>query len=75
MDYKQESQINITQNRVLALNVLSPCLFYSYYRIIETRSQQRNFQLVIITHDEDFVEQLGRANYADHFIRVYKDEK
>lgn len=44
-------------------------------RIIETRSQQRNFQLVIITHDEDFVEQLGRANYADHFIRVYKDDK
>jgi DNA repair protein RAD50 len=33
------------------------------FRIIKTRSSQKNFQLVIITHDEDFVELLGRSEY------------
>jgi len=42
--------------------------------IIESRYRQRNFQLVIITHDEDFVEILGKSNYADHFFRVTKDD-
>jgi len=43
--------------------------------IISSRSQQRNFQLMVITHDEDFVEQLGRSNCADYFYRVSKNEK
>ena len=45
------------------------------YSIIESRSRQRNFQLVIITHDEDFVDLLGRSKYVDHFFRVIKDEQ
>lgn len=40
--------------------------------IIESRERQRNFQLIIITHDEDFVELLGRSNHVDHFFRVQK---
>jgi hypothetical protein len=43
--------------------------------IIKTRRQQRNFQLIIITHDEDFVQLLGRSEYADFYWRIGKDEK
>jgi len=42
--------------------------------IIETRKQQRNFQLIIITHDEDFVQLLGRSEHADFYWRVTKDD-
>ncbi|KAJ3067708.1 DNA repair protein rad50, partial [Quaeritorhiza haematococci] len=42
--------------------------------IIQARRQQANFQLVIITHDEEFMQALGKSDYADSFWRVYKDE-
>lgn len=42
--------------------------------IIRTRSMQgANFQLIIITHDEEFVESLGRQECADYYWRVVKD--
>uniref|UniRef100_UPI00358F3D7A DNA repair protein RAD50 isoform X1 n=2 Tax=Myxine glutinosa TaxID=7769 RepID=UPI00358F3D7A len=41
--------------------------------IIKSRSQQSNFQLLVITHDEDFVELLGRSDYVDQFYRVRKN--
>jgi hypothetical protein len=51
--------------------------------IIETRSAQANLQLVVITPDEEFVSELGRAtlggggpssrNFAKYF-RVYREE-
>ena len=40
--------------------------------IIENRRRQENFQLVVITHDQQFVQLLGRDN-AEHYWRVYKD--
>jgi DNA repair protein RAD50 len=40
--------------------------------IIQTRAKQSNFQLIIITHDEEFVELLGRSEYADFYWRVSK---
>jgi DNA repair protein RAD50 len=43
--------------------------------IIASRSQQRNFQLIIITHDEEFVQLLGRSEHADYYWRVSKDIK
>ena len=43
-------------------------------RIIKNRSKQRNFQLVVITHDEDFLELLGRSEHAEHFFKVNKNE-
>ncbi|XP_022086826.1 DNA repair protein RAD50-like [Acanthaster planci] len=43
--------------------------------IIKSREQQRNFQLIIITHDEDFVELLGHSDYADYFYRVTKNDE
>lgn len=42
--------------------------------IIRTRQQQRNFQLVVITHDEEFVQNLGRADFVDYYFRIYKDD-
>ncbi|KFW90661.1 DNA repair protein RAD50 [Phalacrocorax carbo] len=41
--------------------------------IIKSRSQQRNFQLLVITHDEDFVELLGRSEYVETFYRIKKN--
>ena len=43
-------------------------------RIIKDRSKQKNFQLIIITHDEDFLDMLGRSEYLNEFYRVKKDE-
>uniref|UniRef100_A0A8C5HJ38 Zinc-hook domain-containing protein n=1 Tax=Gouania willdenowi TaxID=441366 RepID=A0A8C5HJ38_GOUWI len=42
--------------------------------IIKSRTRQRNFQLLIITHDEDFVELLGRSSYIEHFYRIRKNQ-
>ncbi|ETE58180.1 hypothetical protein L345_16099, partial [Ophiophagus hannah] len=42
-------------------------------RIIKSRSQQRNFQLLVITHDEDFVELLSRSGYVEKFYRIKKN--
>ena len=43
-------------------------------RIIKSRQGQRNFQLIIITHDEDFVELLGRSDYVEDFFKVRKSD-
>ncbi|KAG8128648.1 putative DNA repair protein [Naja naja] len=42
-------------------------------KIIKSRSQQRNFQLLVITHDEDFVELLNRSEYVEKFYRIKKN--
>ena len=49
--------------------------FIFCHRIIRTRQQQRNFQLVVITHDEEFVQNLGRADFVDYYFRIYKDDR
>lgn len=41
--------------------------------MIKERQSQRHFQLIIITHDEDFVELLGRSEYVDEYIQVSKN--
>jgi DNA repair protein RAD50 len=43
--------------------------------IIEARSGQGNFQLVIITHDEDFMHVLGQSDLIDSYWRVEKNLK
>uniref|UniRef100_A0A3B4VF84 RAD50 double strand break repair protein n=1 Tax=Seriola dumerili TaxID=41447 RepID=A0A3B4VF84_SERDU len=48
-------------------------LAHALVEIINSRSRQRNFQLLIITHDEDFVELLGRSSYIEHFYRIRKN--
>ncbi|XP_006800418.2 DNA repair protein RAD50-like [Neolamprologus brichardi] len=42
--------------------------------IIRTRSQQRHFQLLVITHDEDFVQLLVRSGCIQHFYRISKNQ-
>nr|QIC49984.1 DNA repair protein RAD50 [Actinia equina] len=42
--------------------------------VIRTRQAQRNFQLVVITHDEEFVDTLGRADFVDYYYKIYKNE-
>lgn len=49
-------------------------LAHALVEIIKSRSEQCNFQLLIITHDEDFVELLGRSNYVEHFYRISKNQ-
>lgn len=45
------------------------------FRIIKSRGSQGNFQLIVITHDEEFVDLLGRHECADYYWRVFKDEQ
>ena len=45
-----------------------------HFRIIKSRAGQKNFQLVVITHDEDFVELLGRSEHVEQFFKVRKDD-
>lgn len=46
----------------------------SLANIIRTRRTQSNFQLILITHDEEFVQLLGREECAEWYWRVFKDE-
>ncbi|KAI9146471.1 hypothetical protein BKA69DRAFT_1120909 [Paraphysoderma sedebokerense] len=45
----------------------------SLANIIKVRRQQSNFQLIVITHDEEFMQLLGKSEFADYYWRVYKD--
>lgn len=42
--------------------------------IVEERKKQANFQLIVITHDEEFMRMLGSTEHADFFYRISKDE-
>ncbi|XP_067852167.1 DNA repair protein RAD50 isoform X2 [Heptranchias perlo] len=48
-------------------------LAHALVEIIKSRSNQKNFQLLVITHDEDFVELLSRSQYVEHFYRIKKN--
>jgi DNA repair protein RAD50 len=43
--------------------------------IIKIRRQQKNFQLLIITHDLEFLRYMKCDEFADEFYRVSRDEK
>lgn len=43
--------------------------------IIHHRRRQANFQLVLITHDEEFIELLGSREICDSYYLVYKDDE
>ncbi|CAF1452967.1 unnamed protein product [Rotaria sordida] len=40
--------------------------------IVKSRANLKNFQLIVITHDEDFVDSLGKSAYAEKCYRVSK---
>jgi len=43
--------------------------------IANKRAEQRNFQLVVITHDEEFIEQLSRCDKIDHYQKVSRNAR
>ncbi|KAK3713361.1 DNA repair protein rad50 [Vermiconidia calcicola] len=43
--------------------------------IIKVRKSQKNFQLIVITHDEDFLREMNCSEYADTYYRVSRNEK
>eukprot|EP01083_Nonionella_stella_P000384 1106_1 len=49
-------------------------LAYALNQIISRRKRQHNFQLILITHDENFVEKLGQREHTDGYYRVFKNE-
>ncbi len=47
----------------------------SLHMIIKTRQAQSNFQLIVITHDEDFLRHMRCSDFCDSFFRVKRDER
>lgn len=50
-------------------------LALSLHKIIEARRHQENFQLIIITHDERFLELMDCTEFTDHYYRVSRNDK
>lgn len=46
-----------------------------FFRIVERRSAQRNFQLIVITHDKDFIDKLSGIERVEHYIEVIRNER
>lgn len=55
-----------TENAELLANALN--------NIIDFRKLQKNFQLIIITHDEKFLGHINGDAYTDNFYRIERDE-
>ncbi|TQS32394.1 hypothetical protein Golomagni_07288, partial [Golovinomyces magnicellulatus] len=47
----------------------------SLHMIIRNRQAQSNFQLIVITHDEDFLRHMRCSDFCDSFFRVKRDER
>ncbi|KAJ8127464.1 hypothetical protein O1611_g6172 [Lasiodiplodia mahajangana] len=47
----------------------------SLHSIIQARRAQSNFQLIVITHDEEFLRHMRCSEFCDDFWRVSRDEK
>lgn len=49
-------------------------LAQSLHGIIRARQAQANFQLIVITHDEEFLRYMRCSDFCDSFFRVKRDE-
>ncbi|GMM58851.1 MRX complex DNA-binding subunit [Maudiozyma humilis] len=47
----------------------------SLSNIIEFRRHQKNFQLIVITHDEKFLNYMNASDFTDHFFKVKRDDR
>ncbi|CAI4049436.1 hypothetical protein SKDZ_14G0790 [Saccharomyces kudriavzevii ZP591] len=47
----------------------------SLHNIINMRKHQKNFQLIVITHDEKFLSHMNAAAFTDHFFKVKRDDR
>ncbi|KAG4219138.1 hypothetical protein PC116_g32382 [Phytophthora cactorum] len=50
-------------------------LAQSLHAIIKARKAQANFQLIVITHDEEFLRHMRCSDFCDYFYRVKRDDK
>lgn len=47
----------------------------SLHDIIKARQQQANFQLIVITHDEEFLHHMQCGDFSDYYYRVSRNER
>lgn len=47
----------------------------SLHDIIKTRQSQANFQLIVITHDEEFLKEMNCQDYCDNYYRVSRNAR
>ncbi|CAL9738593.1 DNA repair protein Rad50p [Monosporozyma servazzii] len=47
----------------------------SLNNIIQFRKHQKNFQLIVITHDEKFLTYMNAVQFTDHFFKVKRDDR
>ncbi|KAI1992146.1 DNA repair protein rad50 [Ophidiomyces ophidiicola] len=47
----------------------------SLHDIIRARQQQANFQLIVITHDEEFLRNMQCGDFSDYYYRVSRNER
>ena len=47
----------------------------SLHGLIKMRRKQANFQLIVITHDEDFLREMDVFDFAENYYRISRDEK
>jgi DNA repair protein RAD50 len=47
----------------------------SLHDIIRARQQQANFQLIVITHDEEFLRHMQCGDFTDYYYRVSRNER
>ena len=47
----------------------------SLHDIIRVRQQQANFQLIVITHDEEFLRHMQCGAFSDYYYRVSRSDK
>ena len=50
-------------------------LAQSLHDIIKSRQQQSNFQLIVITHDEEFLRHMQCTDFSDYYYRVSRNQK
>lgn len=63
-----EPTTNLDQDNIRALA-------QSLAEIIRVRRQQRNFQLIVITHDEEFLRNMQCSDFTDYYYRVSRNDK
>ena len=49
-------------------------LAQALHQIIVSRQQQKNFQLIIITHDDEFLRMMRPGDFVDHYYRISRNE-
>lgn len=62
-----EPTTNLDRDNIIALA-------RSLHNIIKTRKAQANFQLIIITHDEDFLREMRPSEFGEFYFRVSRDD-